>query len=73
MRMKILTERLLIRNLRFEDYPEFERILNDIQKSAFGGAINFLNKGGTLTEKIEAALIFQHGIDFFTAYDIIYT
>ena len=45
MRMKILTERLLIRNLRFEDYPEFERILNDIQKSAFGGAINFLNKG----------------------------
>lgn len=45
MRMKILTERLLIRNLRFEDYPEFERILNDIQKSAFGGGINFLNKG----------------------------
>lgn len=42
--MKILTERLLIRNLRFEDYPEFERILNDIQKSAFGGGINFLNK-----------------------------
>lgn len=41
--MKILTERLLIRNLRFEDYPEFERILNDIQKSAFGGGINFLN------------------------------
>ena len=40
-----INQRLLIRNLRFEDYPEFERILNDIQKSAFGGGINFLNKG----------------------------
>lgn len=39
----LLTERLIIRNLCETDYPEFERILNEEQKSAFGSGKEFLN------------------------------
>lgn len=41
--MEILTERLVIRNLCEADYPEFEQVLNDVQKSAFGTGRGFLN------------------------------
>ncbi len=41
--MKLLTERLIIRNLYETDYPEFERILNATQKSVFGNGKRFLN------------------------------
>lgn len=41
--MKILTERLIIRDLCEADYSEFERILNDVQKSCFGSGKGFLN------------------------------
>lgn len=41
--MKIVTERLIIRSLCEADYPEVERILNDVQKSCFGGGRGFLN------------------------------
>lgn len=34
--MKIITERLIIRELCETDYPDFERTLNDVQKSCFG-------------------------------------
>lgn len=40
--MKIVTERLVIRNLCESDYPEFEQVLNDVQKSCFGGGKGFL-------------------------------
>lgn len=40
--MKRYTKRLLIRNLSESDYPEFERILNDVQKSCFGSGLGFL-------------------------------
>lgn len=41
--MEIVTERLVIRTLCGADYPEFEQILNDAQKSAFGDGRGFLN------------------------------
>lgn len=41
--MKILTERLIIRELCEDDYLEFERTLNDVQKSCFGSGKGFLN------------------------------
>lgn len=41
--MKVFTERLMIRNLCEADYPEFERSLNDVQKSCFGSGKGFLN------------------------------
>ncbi|MCI9068305.1 MAG: GNAT family N-acetyltransferase [Lachnospiraceae bacterium] len=41
--MKILTERLMIRDLCEADHPEFERTLNDVQKSCFGSGMGFLN------------------------------
>ena len=41
--MRVLTERLIIRNLCKADYPEFERTLNDVQKSCFGSGKGFLN------------------------------
>ncbi len=40
--MKLLTERLIIRNLCEADYPEFERTLNAAQKNAFGSGEGFL-------------------------------
>ena len=40
--MKLLTKRLVIRDLCEADYPQFERILNDAQKSAFGSGKGFL-------------------------------
>ncbi|MGI5959957.1 MAG: GNAT family N-acetyltransferase [Massiliimalia sp.] len=41
--MKRFTQRLVIRNLCESDYPEFERTLNDIQKSCFGNGKGFLD------------------------------
>lgn len=41
--MKILTQRLVIRNLCQADYPEFEGVLNDVQKSCFGSGKGFLD------------------------------
>lgn len=41
--MNLLTERLIIRDLRETDYPEFERTLNEVQKSCFGSGMGFLN------------------------------
>lgn len=41
--MKLLTERLVIRDLCEADYPEFERVLNDVQKSCFGSGKGFLD------------------------------
>lgn len=41
--MKRLTERLIIRDLCEADWPEFERTLNDVQKSCFGNGKGFLN------------------------------
>ncbi len=41
--MKIITERLMIRELCEADYPEFERTLNDVQKTCFGSGKGFLN------------------------------
>ena len=41
--MKIETERLVIRTLETSDYPEFERTLNDVQKSCCGSGEGFLN------------------------------
>lgn len=40
--VKIVTKRLVIRELCAEDCTEFERTLNDVQKSAFGGSEQFL-------------------------------
>lgn len=40
--MKLITERLTIRDLCEADYPEFERTLNGAQKSAFGSGKGFL-------------------------------
>lgn len=41
--MEIITERLIIRELCKADYPEFERTLNDVQKTCFGSGKGFLN------------------------------
>ena len=41
--MEILTERLIIRTLCEADYPEFEKTLNDVQKSVFGSGEGFLS------------------------------
>lgn len=41
--MNILTERLIIRDLCKADYHEFERTLNDAQKTCFGSGKGFLN------------------------------
>ena len=41
--MNIKTERLMIRNLKMEDFPEFDRTLNDGQRTCMGGAKNFLS------------------------------
>jgi RimJ/RimL family protein N-acetyltransferase len=41
--MELLTERLLIRELAVSDLSEFERTLNDGQRSCMGGAGGFLN------------------------------
>ncbi len=41
--MLISTERLIIRELCESDYPEFERTLNEVQKSCFGSGMGFLN------------------------------
>ena len=41
--MEILTERLMIRDLRESDYPEFERTLNGLQKAWFGSGKGFLD------------------------------
>ncbi len=41
--MEIQTERLLIRSLRASDAPEFERTLNEAQKSCFGSGSAFLD------------------------------
>lgn len=41
--MEIITERLVIRGLCEADYPEFERTLNDVQKTCFGSGKGFLN------------------------------
>lgn len=41
--MEITTERLVIRKLCEADYPEFEKTLNDVQKTHFGSGEGFLN------------------------------
>lgn len=41
--MEITTQRLVIRCLREADYPEFEPVLNDVQKSCFGSGKGFLD------------------------------
>lgn len=41
--MNLSTQRIVIRNLREDDYPEVEQILNDAQKNAFGSGKGFLN------------------------------
>ena len=41
--MRIETDRLVIRDLREEDYPAFERTLNEVQKSCFGSGKGFLD------------------------------
>lgn len=41
--MRRSTERLIIRDLCEADWPEFERTLNDVQKSCFGSGKGFLN------------------------------
>lgn len=41
--MELATERLVIRTLCEADYPEFEQVVNDVQKSAFGDGRGFLN------------------------------
>jgi RimJ/RimL family protein N-acetyltransferase len=41
--MQILTKRLVIRDLCESDYPEFERTLNDNQRSCFGSGKGFLD------------------------------
>lgn len=41
--MKIITERLIIRELCEADYPDFERTLNDVQKSCFESEKAFLD------------------------------
>lgn len=41
--MELLTRRLVIRSLCEADYPEFERVLNDVQKSCFGSGKGFLD------------------------------
>ena len=40
--MKISTQRFIIRELCESDYPEFERTLNEAQKSCFGNGEGFL-------------------------------
>ncbi len=40
--MKRITERLIIRNLSEEDYPSFEKIVNDVQIAVFGSQMAFL-------------------------------
>ena len=41
--MEIATERLVIRELRGTDYPDFEQVLNEVQKNAFGSGKGFLD------------------------------
>ena len=41
--MKLITERLVIRDLCEADYPEFERSLNEVQKTCFGSGKGFLD------------------------------
>lgn len=41
--MKIVTRRLVIRNLRKTDYPAFEGVLNGAQRAAFGSGKGFLD------------------------------
>lgn len=41
--MEIYTDRLLIRCLESSDFPEFERTLNDIQRSCMGSARAFFD------------------------------
>ncbi len=41
--MELSTERLIIRNLNDTDLPEFERTLNEIQRTCMGGSREFLN------------------------------
>lgn len=41
--MELLTERLVIRKLSVSDLSEFEKTLNDCQRSCMGGAEGFLN------------------------------
>ena len=41
--METITERLIIRELCEADYPEFERTLNDVQKTCSGSGTGFLN------------------------------
>lgn len=41
--MEISTQRLIIRNLRDSDYPEFEMTLNEVQKTCLGSGKAFLD------------------------------
>ena len=41
--MEIKTERLVIRNLRESDYPQFETTLNDVQKTCMGSGKAFMD------------------------------
>jgi RimJ/RimL family protein N-acetyltransferase len=41
--MELLTERLLIRNLKNTDFLEFEKTLNNVQKTCMGSAEHFFN------------------------------
>lgn len=41
--MELVTERLVIRDLCEADYPEFERSLNDVQRTCFGSGKGFLD------------------------------
>lgn len=41
--MELITERLVIRDLCEADYPEFERSLNEVQKTCFGSGKGFLD------------------------------
>lgn len=41
--MTLITQRLIIRELCEDDYPEFERTLSGVQKTCFGNGKGFLN------------------------------
>lgn len=41
--MEVLTKRLIIRSLTDSDFPEFERTLNEIQRTCMGDAKSFFN------------------------------
>ncbi|MPM00978.1 hypothetical protein SDC9_47215 [bioreactor metagenome] len=41
--MELLTERLAIRNLNDNDFPEFEHTLNEVQRTCMGGPKEFFN------------------------------